>query len=295
MDSQTTTPKTEDYEIIVMEEYALNAKKKLGSGSSGTVYKGRHLFKDNKVAIKLVTWDDNKTESFRYETMMLLALSCVKRVPKLFKTGRQGNYAIFIMELLGPSLERLMNYCDGKFSLGTTLRISVQILKILRRIHERGIVLRYLKPANMVIGREDKDHIYLIDFSLARKYISCYHHINYQKISRVEGNRWFISLNIHEKIAPSRRDDIECLGYNMVYFMKGKFPWCKCRHRAEVYEVKKSTSLDELCEGLPEEFKEIIQYARNLDFYAEPDYKYLKKLLYKCAEKNGKNRKIPKY
>ena len=50
---------------------------------------------------------------------------------------------------------------------------------------------------------------------------------------------------------------------------------------------KKDTNLDELCEGLPEEFIKFIKYSRELEFDPKPDYQYLKKLLIKAGEKNG--------
>ena len=45
-------------------------------------------------------------------------------------------------------------------------------------------------------------------------------------------------------------------------------------------------SLDILCQGLPDEFKIFIQYARDLKFEDSPDYSYLKKLIKQICEKN---------
>ena len=65
-----------------------------------------------------------------------------------------------------------MEYVGGQFTLATTLKVCVQVLEIIKEIHDRGVVLRYLKPGNMVIGKKDnKDYIYLIDFEIAKKYI----------------------------------------------------------------------------------------------------------------------------
>jgi len=75
------------------------------------------------------------------------------------------------MNLLGSSLKNLMELCQGKFTLATTLKISIQIIEILRKIHDRGVVLRYLKPGNMVIGKGDnKNFVYLIDFGISKFY-----------------------------------------------------------------------------------------------------------------------------
>ena len=94
-----------------------------------------------------------------------MILKGIKRIPKLYFIGEQGAYYILILELFGPSLKQLLEKVGGKFSLATTLKIGIQVLDIVKEIHMRGIVLRYLKSGNMVIGKkENKDYIYLIDF-----------------------------------------------------------------------------------------------------------------------------------
>ena len=128
----------------------------------------------------------------------------------------------------------------------------------------------------------------MIDFELAKFYRKNGEHIPYKSIkTHIKGNTHFISININEKIEASRRDDIESLGYNLIYFMKGELPWSKERKIFDILQMKMNTNLDILCEGLPDEFKEFIDYGRKLRFEERPDYSYLKKLLIKAAEKNG--------
>ena len=77
--------------------------------------------------------------------------------------------------------------------------------------------------------------------------------------------------------------------------MKGELPWRKERDSKSILEKKINTSLDELCKGLPEEFKVFIKYSRELEFEQEPDYNYLNKLLLTVAKKNGINIDKSKY
>ena len=62
----------------------------------------------------------------------------------------------------------------------------------------------------------------------------------------------------------SRRDDMESLGYVIVYLMKGSLPWqgLKAVTKEEKYErileTKRKTSLETLCEGLPGKIMRII-------------------------------------
>ena len=49
-------------------------------------------------------------------------------IPKLFWHGTQGSYNMLVLELLGPSLEGLFEYCGRRFSLKTTLMLADQMV-----------------------------------------------------------------------------------------------------------------------------------------------------------------------
>ena len=277
-----------DYEIPIGDTYILDGRKLLYESSLKSIFLGKIRNSNEKVAIKLekINYSPTLFNEFKF----LIRLQDIERISKVIWAGSQGKYNILIMELLGPSLKNLMKFCKGKFTLATTLKISIQVLDILRQIHDKGVLLRYLKPANMVIGSGDKSikYVYLIDFGLAKLYIRKGKHISYREDkAHIKGNRHFISININNRIQGSRRDDIESLGYNLIYFMKGELPWSEETDSYNILQIKMKTSLDTLCEGLPHEFKEFIDYGRNLGFKDKPDYSYLQKLLIKAAEKNG--------
>jgi hypothetical protein len=100
----------------------------------------------------------------------------------------------------------------------------------------------------------------------------------------------------------SRRDDLEALGYVLLYLLKGSLPWqgLKAQNKTSKYEVrslpsrfllcglmncqriaekKLSTTVDVLCKGLPPEFTTYINYCKSLRFEDTPDYAFLRKLL----------------
>ena len=60
-------------------------------------------------------------------------------------------------------------------------------------------------------------------------------------------------------LEPSRRDDLEAVGYVLMYFLKGKLPWqgLQARHKKEKYEKimenKIATPIETLCKGYPGE------------------------------------------
>ena len=284
------------FEIPVLSEYILDARKKIPSDIDTNIYTGIKKDSKEKVVFKLKNIDSYYSHYLNKEYLIYKELEGIKRIPKVYAVGQQGNYNVLITELLGQSLKMLMKYVGEKFSLATTLKIGIQVLDIIKKIHKKGVVLRYLKPGNMVIGLgENKDYIYLIDFEIAKKYIKNGEHIPYREEIDVKGNRDYISINTHNGIEISRRDDIESLGYNLIYFMKGKLPWSNGSDSDSILEKKINTSLDELCIGLPKEFKEFIKYSRELEFEQEPDYNYLKKLLLKVGNKNGINIDKVKY
>ena len=286
----------EYYEIPILTKYILDATKNLSSDIDTLVYSGIKIDSKEKVAFKLRLKKFNDFHRLKNEYIIYKELEGIKRIPKVYTVSEQGNYNILITELLGQSLKTLMKYVGEKFSLATTLKIGVQVLDIIKEIHKKGIVLRYLKPGNMVIGEDkNKDFIYLIDFEISKKYLINGEHIPYRNNIDVRGNRDYISINTHNGIEISRRDDIESLGYNLIYFMKGELPWRKERDSKSILEKKINTSLDELCKGLPEEFKVFIKYSRELEFEQEPDYNYLNKLLLTVAKKNGINIDKSKY
>jgi len=287
MEEKKTIDKLKYYEIPIGDSFILDARTKISTSSNRQVHYGRKVNDNKLVSIKLEKICHSPT--LIKEGKVLMHLTGIERIPKLIWMGEQGKYYILIMDLLGPSIGSLMEKCNGKFSLETTLKISVQILNILEQIHEQGVIIRYLKPDNMVIGRNDnKNYVYLIDFGSAKFYFKKGKHIKYNEDKHnVKGNRNFISINYHKKIEASRRDDIETLGYNLVNFMKGKLPWSDLNNSKLILQKKIDTSLDELCEGLPGEFKEFINYAKKLEFKEKPNYSYLNELLIKAAKNNG--------
>ena len=283
-----------DYEIPIGESYKLDARKKLGSGAFGDIYLGKNIKLNEEVAIKLEPIKTKHPQLF-YESKLYMALQGGIGIPKIHWCGSQGNYNILIMDLLGPSLEDLFNYCKRKFTLLTSLMIIDQMISRIEFIHSRNFIHRDVKPDNFLIGRGNKKfQIYAIDFGLAKKFRDSKSgmHIPYKDGKNLTGTARYASVNTHLGIEQSRRDDIEALAYIFIYFMKGNLPWqgLKAKNMKEKYEKIKekkiSTSLDDLCKNLPEEIKVFLSYSRELKFDQRPDYAYLKNLIRQVSSNN---------
>jgi len=127
-------------------------------------------------------------------------------------------------------------------------------------IHSKHIIHRDIKPDNFVIGIEDKcGMVYLIDFGLSKKYRSSktYQHITFITNKKLTGTARYASINALNGCEQSRRDDMEAIGYVLLYFLRGSLPWQglkidnKDDRYQKIYEKKKQTTADDLCKGFP--------------------------------------------
>jgi serine/threonine protein kinase len=216
-------------------------------------------------------------------------------LPEMKEFGRNNQYNILVMELLGPSLESLFQYKDRQFSLKTTMMIGLQMIDRIEYVHSRKIIHRDIKPDNFAIGEDDNSHIiYILDFGLAKKYWSSTNkcHIPFIKGKKLTGTARYSSVNALSGCEQSRRDDLESIAYLIIYFLRGRLPWqgIKVKNKEERYakilKKKKSTTTKELCIGVPKELELFVNYAKNLDFEEVPDYNYLKQLLKSIIMKN---------
>ena len=133
------------------------------------------------------------------------------------------------MQILGPNLEQLFNFCDKRFSTATICNIFHQMLTRLQVVHEHDFVHRDLKPENICIGQGKKSNIcYLIDFGLTKRFRcpKTGDHITFKQNLGIVGTAMFLSLNSHLGAEHGRRDDLEALCNIMIYlFNQGKLPW----------------------------------------------------------------------
>ena len=137
------------------------------------------------------------------------------------------------------------------------------------------------------MGVSKRSHqVYIIDFGLAKKYREprTHTHIPFREHKNLTGTARYASCNAHAGREQSRRDDLESLGYIMMYFNRGSLPWqgLKAATRKQKYdrisEKKMSTPLTELCAGFPSEFETYLYYCQTRRFDEKPDYSYLRQL-----------------
>lgn len=274
------------------DEYML--MEKIGSGSFGDVYTAEQLRTGLIVAAKV----EIKTQPIRiineYNIYLDLNSKNIFGVPRLLDFIETPKYNFMFLQLLGENLQELLeNTKKKKFNLSTVATLGHEMMFLLESLHGENYIHRDIKPNNFLMGRNSEvNKLYIMDFGLSKKYIVDNKHISFKSGRSLIGTARYASINMHHGIEPTRRDDLESVGYMLVYFLKGRLPWQglkrnkKVPHVDQIGEKKMCTSIKELCGDLPDCFANYIVYCRNLGFDDRPDYEYLRKLFYDFCKSN---------
>lgn len=266
--------------------------RRIGAGSFGDIYIGVNIHTNEEVAVKLETLK-TKHPQLIYESKIYRYLnispngSPVVGIPKVRWYGQEGDYSVMTIDLLGPSLEDLFNFCHRRFSLKTVLMLADQMIQRIEYVHSRSFLHRDIKPDNFLMGLgKEANVVYIIDFGLAKKYRDhkTHLHIPYRENKNLTGTARYASINTHLGIEQCRRDDLESLGFVLMYFNRGSLPWqglraaTKKQKYQKISDRKVSTPINELCKNHPPEFATYLRYCRSLRFDDRPDYAYLRGL-----------------
>jgi len=269
-------------------------EQKIGCGAFGQLYEGRDLKTGRKVAIKLESVTA-KAPQLRYEAKLYRLLGDSPGIPGVHWCGTEGDYNALVMDLMGPSLEDLFESCGRQFSLKTVLMLADEMLTRVEFLHDKAFLHRDLKPENFLIGiGQNATTVHMIDFGFAKKYFDKDgKHIPKRAGKGVIGTARYASIASHRGLEQGRCDDLEALGYVLMYFLRGNLPWqgmkaptysCWNKH---VMNVKVKAKSEELCKGYPSEFAEFFLYCASLSFEQRPDYAMLRQRFKDLAFREG--------
>ncbi|KAF6983026.1 hypothetical protein CFC21_001324 [Triticum aestivum] len=290
--SSTPLPETvEQIQIGNSPTYKLD--RKLGKGGFGQVYVGRRISTPSlsdrtpganalEVAIKF----EHRTSKgcnygAPYEWEVYNTLSGIHGVPRVHYKGKQSEYYIMIMDMLGPSLWDVWNNNSHSMSVEMVACIAIEAISILEKMHSKGYVHGDVKPENFLLGPPgtlQEKKLFLVDLGLATKWkdTGTGELVEYdQRPDVFRGTVRYASVHAHLGRTGSRRDDLESLAYTLVFLLRGRLPWQGYQGENKGFLVckkKMATSPESLCCFCPQPFRQFVEYVVNLKFDEEPNY-----------------------
>lgn len=254
--------------------------KKIGAGSFGQIYISEDLKTHKRLAVKLES-SKNQSPQLSYESKLYNTFEGCCSVPRLYFYGSEGHYNVMAIDLLGKSLEDLLNENKNHLSLKTVLMLTDQMISCVEFIHNKNYLHRDIKPDNFVMGTgSNSNKVFIIDFGLSKRYRDqfTHQHIPWIDGKSLTGTARYASINTLRGIEQSRRDDMEALGYVWIYLLRGSLPWMGLKGRDQkhkydkICEVKSKTKVEDLCRGYPDEFVQYFKEVKKLHFTDTPNY-----------------------
>ena len=144
----------------------------LDRGGMGVVYKAADTELDRTVALKIIapehTQNPDAVTRFKSEARLAASLEHPNIVP-IHRGGEYHGVLYLAMRFVpGTNLRHVVD--QGQLDLDRVQRVTTSVASALDAAHERGLVHRDVKPANILIsGEGDHEHVYLTDFGLTKR------------------------------------------------------------------------------------------------------------------------------
>ncbi|XP_059462550.1 casein kinase 1-like protein HD16 isoform X2 [Corylus avellana] len=284
----STTPVPERVKVGNSPVYKI--EKKLGKGGFGQVYVGRKVSGGTDAdAIEVALKFEHRNSKGcnygpPYEWQVYNTLNGCYGIPWVHYKGRQGEFYILVMDILGPSLWDVWNSLGQSMSPNMAACIAVEAISILEKLHLKGFVHGDVKPENFLLGQPgtpDEKKLYLIDLGLASRWkdASSGQHVEYdQRPDIFRGTIRYASVHAHLGRTGSRRDDLESLAYTLIFLIKGRLPWQGYQGDNKSFLVckkKMGISPELMCCFCPAPFKQFLEAVTEMKFDEEPNYSKL--------------------
>ncbi|GAB0091165.1 Asator [Sergentomyia squamirostris] len=264
--------------------------RKIGGGGFGEIYEGQDLITREQVALKVESARQPK-QVLKMEVAVLKKLQGKEHVCRFIGCGRNDRFNYVVMQLQGKNLAELRRAQPrGAFSLSTTLRLGLQILRAIESIHSVGFLHRDIKPSNFSIGRLPYNcrRVYMLDFGLARQYTTGTGEVRCPRAAAgFRGTVRYASINAHRNREMGRHDDLWSLFYMLVEFVNGQLPWRKIKDKEQVGLMKEKYDHRLLLKHLPSDLKQFLEHIQSLMYADKPDYGMLAGLFERCMKRRG--------
>jgi len=190
---------------------------KIGSGTFGTIYRGKYAKTGEYVAIKTELLDTS-LQTLKHETTILNYLHSKgsTHTPLVYWYGIHLRQFTLVIPLYERSLEEMIH--SNAMSKIQSMKIVSKMIDILDTIHNLGVLHRDIKPQNFMMRNDD---VFLIDFGLSTVYMDDKKVILPQRelSSYMLGTPKFVSIHVHNGEDPTRRDDCISVIYILQYLL----------------------------------------------------------------------------
>jgi WD40 repeat protein/serine/threonine protein kinase len=201
---------------------------KLGQGGMGAVYKARHTFLGELVAIKVMNASmvGNPDARSRFlREMQATGKLKHKHIVRALDAEEIGDLLVLVVEFVaGITLDRLVQQ-RGPLPIDFSCRCIAQAALGLQHAHEQGMVHRDIKPGNLIVTAKEKE-VKLLDFGLARGPREQMETNNQTQLGAMMGTPGFMAP---EQATDARnadiRADIYSLGCSLYFLLAGRPPF----------------------------------------------------------------------
>ncbi|XP_059939052.1 inactive serine/threonine-protein kinase VRK3 isoform X4 [Mesoplodon densirostris] len=159
----------------------------------------------------------------------------------------QNKYRFLVFPILGRSLQSILDDCPKHvMSVRSVFQMACRLLDALEFLHGNEYVHGNVTAENIFVNPEDFCQVTLAGYGFTFRYSPGGRHVAYTEGSRSphEGDLEFISMDLHKGCAPSRRSDLQTLGYCLLKWLYGTLPWTNCLPNTEDIMRLKQKFLD---------------------------------------------------
>ncbi|KAL6468497.1 hypothetical protein MHYP_G00220210 [Metynnis hypsauchen] len=219
-------------------------------------------------------------------------------IPSCVGFGLHDAYRFLIFPDMGQTLQSVMDTEMKCLPEKAVLQLALRLLDALEFVHESEYTHADIHAGNIYISTVGHSQVFLSGFGHAFRFCPGGNHVEYREGSRTphQGNLNFISLDSHKGAGPSRRSDLQSLGYCLLSWMTGSLPWSDVTQSSSAISAEKERYMTDVLGLMSSCFKKrrasgvlqsYLSQAMGLHYTEKPDYSLLKAGLNEALQRMG--------